>query len=526
MPNNPLTSNKNWALLQSHSEDVRDVELTELFANDSARFDRFSLSIDGFLLDYSKNHIDDETRSLLINLAEECNVKDWQERLFRGDAINTTENRSVLHTALRAINCNADVEGEHVGDFVQDVLARMQKFSNAVRSGDYRGHTGEVITDIVNIGIGGSDLGPHMVCEALKPFANPDIRTHFVSNVDARHLLSVLETVKAESTLFIIASKTFTTQETMSNANSAKEWLVSELGGGAVAKHFVAVSSNNKAVKNFGIEEQNTFPLRSWIGGRYSLWSAIGLPICLSIGYENFYKLLSGARAMDTHFQDAPLAENIPVIMALTGIWNWNFRGCDAHAILPYSYDLRLLPSCIQQLDMESNGKSVTRDGICCDYVTSPIVFGDQGSNGQHAFYQSIHQGTHTIPCDFIGVVTPEHDYDDHHRKLLANMVGQSQALMKGRRSTEEPHRYFEGNKPSSTILLERLDPYHLGMLVSAYEHKVFVQGVIWDINSFDQWGVELGKELANSILSGEGDDACDSSTSGLLQHIKRHARP
>lgn len=518
-----VTQSDIWGALKDKSSALDTMDLRDKFAADAERFARFSTNFDGLLLDYSKNHIDTETRDLLLKLLQESHLNDWRNKLFSGAAINNSEDRSVLHTALRDPDCDVVVDEEHVGDFIHGVLARMQKFSMAVRDGDYRGHMGDQFTDIVNIGIGGSDLGPHMVCEALQPFARSDIQTHYVSNVDARHLLSVLGRVKAETTLFIIASKTFTTQETMTNAHSAKDWLIEQLGGQAVAKHFVAVTSNDDGARDFGIEEQNIFPLRSWIGGRYSLWSAIGLPICLSVGYENFYQLLKGAHAMDRHFVDAPLEENIPALMAMIGIWNNNFRGYEAQAILPYSYDLRRLPAYIQQLDMESNGKSVTRNGKDCSTLTSPIVFGEQGPNGQHAFYQAIHQGMHNVACDFIGIITPEHSHTDHHHKLLANMVGQSQALMEGRTEAEEPHRYFAGNKASTTILLDRLDPYHLGMLLSAYEHKVFVQGVVWGINSYDQWGVELGKELTNSILSEEQEDTFDASTQGLLNHIERH---
>ena len=512
-----------WRALKDKSSALSSMNLRNEFATDTERFKRFSTSFDGLLFDYSKNHIDGETRDLLLKLLQDNNLDEWRHKLFSGAVINNSENRSVLHTALRDPNCDVVVDGEHVGDFVHGVLARMQKFSVALREGDYRGHMGDQFTDIVNIGIGGSDLGPHMVCEALQPYARSDIQNHYVSNVDARHLLSVIDRINAETTMFIIASKTYTTQETMTNAHRAKEWLIEQLGGQAVSKHFVAVTSNNDGAIDFGIEAQNIFPLRSWIGGRYSLWSAIGLPICLSAGYENFYRLLKGAHAMDSHFLETPLEENIPALMAAIGLWNNNFRGYEAQAILPYSYDLRRLPAYIQQLDMESNGKSVTRDGQACSALTSPIVFGEQGPNGQHAFYQAIHQGMHNVACDFIGIVRPEHGYEDHHRKLLANMVGQSQALMEGRIKVDEPHRYFAGNKASTTILLERLDPYHLGMLLSAYEHKVFVQGIVWGINSYDQWGVELGKELTNSILSERQEEEFDSSTQGLINHIEHH---
>jgi len=526
MSSKSLTTLPEWNALIAHHGEIQDMDLRNAFAHDEKRFDTFSLGQDGFLLDYSKNHIDVVARDLLIALAKARHVEAWRDKMFSGVAINNSDNRAALHTALRDPECHVDINAEHVSDFVHDGLSHMQNFATKVRSGEYRGQTGKPITDLVNIGIGGSDLGPQMVCNALSAFAKKGMRAHFVSNIDARHLLSVLDKLDAETTLFIVASKTFSTQETMSNAQSAKEWLISKINAQAVEKHFVAVSSNIDAAKKFGLLAHHIFPLRPWIGGRYSLWSAIGMSICLLIGYKNFYQLLCGARAMDEHFLDAPLAHNIPVMMGLVDIWNTNFKGFSTKAILPYSYDLRRLPAYIQQLDMESNGKSVTRDGVACDYVTSPVVFGEQGSNGQHAFYQLIHQGTQCVPCDFIGVVNSVHGYDDHHQKLLANLVGQSQALMEGRRHPDKPYRYFAGNKPSTTILIDRLDPYYLGMLLAAYEHKVFVQGVIWNINSFDQWGVELGKELTNHILSAEADDCFDSSTQGLLSYIDKQSKP
>ncbi len=525
MLNKLLTALPEWADLLAQHEATQDMDLRAEFARDAGRFDAFSIQMDGLLLDYSKNHIDATTKKLLLKLAEVRGVEKWRSKMFAGEAINNSDDRAVLHTALRDPDCSAEVGGEHVGDFVQGVLAQMQAFSDSVRDGTYVGYTGKAITDVVSIGIGGSDLGPQMVCEALLPFAKSGMRAHFVSNVDARNLLSVLAQVEAETTLFVIASKTFATQETMTNARSAKAWLIDQLGADSVAQHFVAVSSEVESAEAFGILAEHVFPLRPWIGGRYSLWSAIGLPICLLVGYENFAQLLKGARAMDAHFLSAPMEQNIPVMMAMVGIWNWNFKEFKAQAVLPYSYDLRRLPSYIQQLDMESNGKSVTRGGRECDYTTSPVVFGEQGPNGQHAFYQLIHQGTHTIPCDFIGVIAPEHDYTDHHEKLLANLVGQSQALMEGRPDADVPYRYFAGNKPSTTLLIDRLDPYHLGLLLATYEHKVFVQGIIWDINSYDQWGVELGKELASSILSAQDHAQFDGSTSGLLKHIQGQSR-
>jgi len=530
MSSSALTELASWQALEAHARELEDLDLRDCFAEDAERFETFSVPIEGMLYDYSKSHVQRETMALLATLLKERDFEAQREALFTGAHINNTEGRAALHTALRDPGCDLEIDGEAVGDFVQGVLDRLHHFSAAVRKGDYKGLSGKTITDVVNIGIGGSDLGPRVVSEALAPYAEGDIRLHFVSNIDARHLFSVLEQVDPASTLFVVASKTFSTQETMTNAVSAKEWLIKELDARAVARHFVAVTSNREAALEFGIEEPNIFPLRPWIGGRYSLWSAIGLPLCLALGYKNFYALLQGAHAMDRHFRAAEPLANIPVLMALLSVWNINFREHPAQAALPYAYDLRGLPDYLQQLEMESNGKRVTKDGESCDYATAPVVFGEQGPNGQHAFYQALHQGSAVIPCDFIGIAKARHSHEAHHEKLLANMIGQARALMEGRDNPEEPHRHFPGNKPSTTLLLERLDPYHLGMLLAAYEHKVFVEGVIWGINSFDQWGVELGKALTNEILSeqatSEHDRArFDGSTQGLLNSLERMKR-
>jgi glucose-6-phosphate isomerase len=516
-----------------------------MFEQDPDRFRKFSLRFEDILYDYSKNRITVETLGLLMDLARFADVETWRDRMFRGEKINITENRAVLHTALRnRSNRPIYVDGEDVMPGINSVLAHMKEFSNDVRSGAWKGYTGKAITDVVNIGIGGSDLGPVMVTEALKPYSRRGLRVHFVSNVDGTHIAETLKAVQPETTLFIIASKTFTTQETLTNAESAKRWFL-DTGAppDAVARHFVALSTNTGEVQKFGIDPKNMFEFWDWVGGRYSLWSAIGLSIAVSIGMEQFEELLSGAFAMDEHFRTAPLERNIPAIHAMLGIWYNNFFDAQSYAILPYDQYLHRFPAYLQQGDMESNGKSITRDGKHVDYSTGPVVWGEPGTNGQHAFYQLIHQGTKLVPADFIAPIESQNPIGDHHSILLSNFLAQPEALMRGKTEAEArtelqasgmkgerleqlvPHKVFEGNKPSTTILLHKLTPRSLGSLIALYEHKIFVQGIVWNINSFDQWGVELGKQLAKKILpeltsKGEVKDH-DASTNGLLDYIK-----
>ena len=540
-----LTRSAAWQALERHARDMAGVHLRELFGADPDRFARFSRRESDLLLDYSKNRVTEETIGLLLDLAREGELEAWRARMFAGEKINSTENRAVLHVALRnRSNRPIVVDGRDVMADVNAVLARMRDFSERVRSGAWRGHTGEVVTDIVNIGIGGSDLGPLMVCEALKPYQRPDLRPHFVSNVDGAHLLDTLAALDPARTLFVVASKTFTTQETMTNAASARRWLLERLRDEtAIAKHFVAVSTNTEAVAAFGIDRANMFAFWDWVGGRYSLWSAIGLPIALAIGFARFEELLAGAHAMDEHFRTAPLEHNLPVILGLLGIWYRNFLGACSHAVLPYDQHLHRLPAYLQQADMESNGKSTRRDGQRVDYATGPILWGEAGTNGQHAFYQLIHQGTELIPADFLAAAESLTPLGDHHDKLLANFFAQTEALAFGKTAEEAraeleaeglagaaleallPHKVFEGNRPTSSILYRRLDPATLGKLIALYEHKIFTQGVLWEINSFDQWGVELGKQLAKVILpqlaGSEPITSHDSSTNGLINHMK-----
>ncbi len=540
-----LTSSAAWRALERHAEAMAGVHLRELFAADPGRFETFSLQLDDLLLDYSKNRITAETMRLLQDLARAADLEGWRERMFRGERINITENRPVLHIALRnRSNRPIRVDGEDVMPAVNGVLARMRAFSERVRSGAWRGHTGQTITDIVNIGIGGSDLGPLMVCEALKPYQRPDLRPHFVSNVDGAHLVHTLEGLDPARTLFIVASKTFTTQETMTNAGSARSWLLEKLGPDAeVARHFVAVSTNAKAVAAFGIDPANMFEFWDWVGGRYSLWSAIGLSITLAVGFERFEELLAGGHAVDEHFRTAPPERNLPVILGLVGAWYRNFMGACSYAVLPYDQHLHRLPAYLQQADMESNGKSTGRDGHAVDYATGPILWGEPGTNGQHAFYQLIHQGTELIPADFLAAALSQTPLGDHQEKLLANFFAQPQALAFGKTAAEAraeleraglagaaleallPHKLFAGNRPSNAILYRRLDPATLGKLIALYEHKIFTQGVLWNVNSFDQWGVELGKQLATAILpelAGAAPVAGhDASTNGLINHMK-----
>ncbi len=541
-----LTGSPAWRALASHAGSLRDVHLRHLFAADPGRFDRLSFGFEDMLVDISKHRITDETLRLLLDLARACDVEGWRGRMFRGEPINNTEGRAVLHVALRnRSNRPIMVDGVDVMPAVNEVLGRIRGFAEQVRDGAWLGHTGEPITDVVNIGIGGSDLGPLMVCQALEPYASPRLRAHFVSNVDGAHITHVLRGLDPATTLFIVASKTFTTQETMTNAGSARSWLVERLGSeAAVARHFVAVSTNAKAVAAFGIDTDNMFGFWDWVGGRYSLWSAIGLPIALHVGYDRFVELLAGAHAMDRHFAETPLERNLPVLLGMLGVWYNNFLGAESWAILPYDQHLARLPAYLQQGDMESNGKGVRRDGTHVDYQTGPIIWGEPGTNGQHAFFQLIHQGTKLIPCDFLAAAVSLTPLGDHHPKLLANFFAQTEALAFGKTADEVrvelqaqgmsgealeallPHKVFPGNRPSTSILYEKLTPHRLGSLIALYEHRIFVQGVIWGIDSYDQWGVELGKQLASRILPELADDrpvtAHDGSTNGLINQFKR----
>ncbi len=537
-----LTDSEAWKLLAAHAEEAKRQHMREMFDDDPNRFDRFSLRVGDMLLDYSKNRIGRETMRLLIGLAKQQDVEGWRSAMFSGQKINRTENRSVLHVALRNRSLRPVlVGGRDVMADVREVLGRMRGFTESVRSGDWKGHTGKRITDVVNIGIGGSDLGPEMVSKALGAYRHPEIRLHFVSNIDGTHLAEALKPLDAETTLFIVASKTFTTQETLTNARSARDWfLESGADEAAIAKHFVALSTNEAEVTAFGIDPANMFGFWDWVGGRYSVWSAIGLSVAIAIGMDQFEAFLEGGHAMDEHFREAPLDENMPVILALLGVWYGGFFDAHAHAVLPYDQYLARLPAYLQQADMESNGKSVSRGNAPVDHQTGPIVFGEPGTCGQHAFYQLIHQGTRLIPCDFIAPCQSRNALGDHHRILLANFLAQTEALMRGKTEEEAraelasqglegdslealiPHKMFSGNRPTNTILVKQLDPHMLGMLIALYEHKIFVQGVIWDIYSFDQWGVELGKQLAKEILPkleyGAVPEGHDSSTVGLMR--------
>lgn len=546
-----LTTLPVWQALCRHQKTIAASNMRDLFAQDTNRFNKFSFQLDDMLFDFSKNRINDETLPLLMQLAREAQLENWRDRMFAGEKINITENRAVLHTALRnRSNRPVLVDGADVMPEVNAVLAQMRDFSEKVRSGAWLGYTGKRITDVVNIGIGGSDLGPVMVCDALKPYASADLAVHFVSNIDGAHLMRALEKCQPETTLFIVASKTFTTQETMTNAISARTWFLNKAQDNAhVAKHFVALSTNARAVTDFGIDQANMFAFWDWVGGRYSLWSAIGLSIALYVGMDHFEALLSGAHEMDQHFQTAPLEENMPVIMALIGIWYNNFFDVATHAILPYDQGMSRFPAYLQQADMESNGKFICRDGKRIQYKTGPVIWGEAGTNGQHAFYQLIHQGTQVVPCDFLMPVHShyaigKHGYA-HHKILLANFLAQTQALMLGKTPDEArvelqeqgltgaelenllPHKVFEGNRPSTSILFDKLTPNTLGKLIALYEHKIFVQGMIWDINSYDQWGVEYGKQIAQEILPLLTSDGVvtsfDSSTNGLINYTKSH---
>ncbi len=544
MQSQNLTDAPAFQALSKHFPEAKDWQMRALFAQQPDRFARFSIESSGLLLDYSKNRVNETTMKLLFQLARERGVEQKRAAMFSGEKINTTENRAVLHTALRLPRgASLVVDGQNVVQEVHGVLDHIKAFSERVRSGQWTGGTGQAITDIVNIGIGGSDLGPEMTCRALRPFVHPRLTLHFVANVDGHDLDAVLAKVRPESTLFIIASKTFTTRETMMNAESARAWFLRHHTETDLPRHFVAVSTNTEAVRAFGIDPENMFPFWDWVGGRYSVWSAIGLPLALAIGFESFSEFLAGGHAMDQHFQTAPLECNMPVILGMLGVWYRNFFGCSSLSIAPYHQDLGQFPAYLQQLEMESNGKRVTIDGAPVATATCPIVWGDVGTNGQHAYFQLLHQGTDVTPVDFIAALKPAHEMEGHHMVLLANCFAQAEAFMRGKTDDEVrsemraqklsdekieallPHRVFPGNRPSNTILMDRLTPSTLGALIALYEHKVFVQGAVWGINSFDQWGVELGKVLAKNIESelagAPRPDAHDSSTSGLIARAR-----
>ncbi|MFY0256215.1 glucose-6-phosphate isomerase [Chitinophaga sp. 30R24] len=542
---NPTTT-KSWESLRKHAEEMKKVHMRALFMENKERFSQFSLQFEDILFDYSKNLITEDTRSLLLSLAEECNVSEAIKAMFNAEKINVTENRAVLHTALRNTSDKPVLlDGRDVMPDVKAVLNKMDHICRQIHSGEWKGYTGKPIRYIVNIGIGGSDLGPVMVTEALKPYWKPNIHPYFVSNVDGTHIAETLKEITPDETLFLIASKTFTTQETMTNAHTARSWFLEHAKDEQfVAKHFVALSTNEKAVTAFGIDPNNMFEFWDWVGGRYSLWSAIGLSIALSIGFEHFTELLEGAHAVDRHFTETPLEQNIPAIMALIGLWYGNFFGSSTEAILPYDQYMHRFPAYFQQGNMESNGKSADRTGHPVSYETGPIVWGEPGTNGQHAFYQLIHQGTKLIPCDFIAPAISHNPIGDHHVKLLSNFFAQTEALMNGKTEAEVraelektntpkeeidklvPFKVFTGNRPTNSFLVKEITPRSLGSLIALYEHKIFVQGVIWNIYSFDQWGVELGKQLASKILPElENDDTIinhDASTNGLINAWKR----
>jgi len=540
-----LTESNVWQTLTSHAESVAKLHMRDLFSADAERFTTYSLRLDDLLFDYSKNRITADTLPLLFKLARHVGMEKKRERMFSGEKINLTEQRAVLHVALRnRSNRPIEVDGQDVMPGINQVLGQMRNFSDRVRDGRWRGHTGKPIRDIVNIGIGGSDLGPLMVCEALRPYSRDKLQVHFVSNVDGTQIAETLKQLNPETTLFLVVSKTFTTQETLCNAESAKHWLLAAgAEQNAVARHFVAVSTNRQAVSAFGIDPANMFKFWDWVGGRYSLWSAVGLSIALSVGMDRFEELLEGAHLADEHFRNTPLEQNIPVIMGLLGIWYINFFGADSHVILPYDQSLHRFPAYFQQGDMESNGKRTTLKGDPVDYHTGPVIWGEPGTNGQHAFYQLLHQGTRLIPADFMAPAISHNPLGEHHKILLSNFFAQPEALMRGKTAEEArnemtavgldateithllPHRVFPGNRPSNAFLFHKLTPRTLGMLIAFYEHKIFVQGAVWGINPYDQWGVELGKKLANKILPELADDHAvgshDSSTNGLINHYK-----
>jgi len=542
-----LTNSPAWRNLESHKMEVEKLHMRDLFANNAERFEDFCLQAGPLFLDYSKNLMTEQTMSLLYDLAKQEQIEKYRDAMFEGQCINFTEHRSVLHTALRDLSDKPVLsQGKNVKPDINAVLEKMKKFSDQVRQGKWLGYSGKAITDVVNIGIGGSDLGPKMVIHALKPFVTRKINLHFVSNLDGSQIAETLTKLSSETTLFIISSKSFTTPETMFNAVTARGWFVSRVKNkDFIKKHFVAVSTNLEGVQQFGIDQHNVFEFWDWVGGRYSLWSAIGLSIAIAIGMGHFKELLEGGASMDKHFTQAPLEENMPVILALLGIWQNNFFAIHTQAFMAYDHYLSLFPSYLQQLDMESNGKHVNRDGEKVDYCTGPIIWGEQGINGQHAFYQLLHQGTRPIPCDFLIALDSFNPACGHHPVLMSNFFAQSEALMLGKTeaqarqemqaeglSEEEiefllPHKVFEGNRSSNSILFKELNPYTLGSLIALYEHKVFVQGIIWRINSFDQWGVQLGKQLSNQIQFDLVDDEPvvkhDSSTNGLINYYKRY---
>ena len=545
--NTLISQSAAWAALKTHQQYLATVHLRDLFALDNHRFERFSIETCGLLLDYSKNRLTSETLTLLQQLAQTAQLSDWIARLFHGDQVNNTEERAALHIALRnRSNTPIQVDGQDVMPQINAVLAKMRQFSDSIRQGEWRGYTGKPIKAIVNIGIGGSDLGPAMVTRALKAYHHPRLRAYFVSNVDGTHLGAQLAELDAETTLFIVSSKTFTTQETLLNANSARKWLINQLGDDqAVAKHFVAVSTARQKVTEFGIDPANMFEFWDWVGGRYSLWSAIGLPIVIMIGMDNFTELLAGAHELDNHFATASWEKNLPVLMGLIEIWYSSFLGATSQAVLPYDYTLELFPAYLQQLAMESLGKRVTRGGDLVNYSTSPIIWGTLGNNGQHAFYQLLHQGTHLIPTDFIVAIESQYNELGQQHAVLSNVLAQSHTLMKGRNAEETrlalshsdlaaetinhqlPHRIFPGNQPSNLFVYHKLTPKVLGTLIAAYEHKVFVESICWGINPFDQWGVELGKQVANLLLpeltQPQSAHSYDASTDSLLNYIKTY---
>ena len=542
---NPVTTAA-WRALNDHYNSNKGIKVKTLFAQDPDRYNKFHIETGDILFDYSKNIITQETLSHLLQLANDCQLKQAIEAMFNGELINETENRAVLHTALRNFSKTpVYTEGTDVMPLVKKVLRKMKTFSEAVHNGEHRGYTGKRIKYIVNIGIGGSDLGPYMVTEALKPYWVEDIQTYFVSNVDGTHIAETLKKVKPERTLFLIASKTFTTQETMTNAHTARQWFLKTAKDEKhIAKHFVALSTNEKEVTKFGIDKKNMFEFWDWVGGRYSLWSAIGLSIVLTIGYKNFEQLLKGAHNTDNHFRETAFDKNVPVLMALIGLWYTNFFGSQTEAILPYDQYMHRFPAYFQQGNMESNGKSIDRNGERVEYATGPVIWGEPGTNGQHAFYQLIHQGNLLIPCDFIAPAQSHNPIGDHHQKLISNFFAQTEALMNGKTEEEAqkelekqglpmekiskllPFKMFAGNQPTNSFLIKKITPFTLGQLIALYEHKIFVQGVIWNIYSFDQWGVELGKQLANKVLPElENEDTItshDSSTNGLVNSYKK----
>ena len=546
-----INKSSSWKALNGHFEEIKSIHMRDLFSNDNDRFNKYHIQYEDFLVDFSKNRITDKTLNLLLNLAKEAKLEDWRDRLFSGDKINFTENRSALHIALRNRSNNPILlDGKDIMPNVNKVLSQMKSFSNDVRSGKAKGYTGKKIKSVVNIGIGGSDLGPAMICEALKSYGTKDITPYFVSNIDGADIAQTLEACDPETTLFIVASKTFTTQETMTNAYSARAWLLKHLKDQeSIKNHFVAISTNEAAVEKFGINKDNMFEFWDWVGGRYSLWSAIGLSIAIYIGMENFEQLLNGAHDIDNHFKDAPLRENIPVMLALLGVWYINFFQLNTHAVLPYDQGLSLFPSYLQQADMESNGKFIDRNGEKIQYHSGPILWGESGTNGQHAFYQLIHQGTEVVPSDFIMPIHSHYSIgnngNEHHKILIANFIAQTQSLMMGKTDAEAraelknqsldedtiktltPHKTFEGNRPSTSILFDKLTPKSLGRIIAIYEHKIFTQGVIWNINSFDQWGVEYGKQIAKLVLpkliEPNETSGFDSSTNNLINYTKKN---